>query len=384
MKRVLLKIGTLNLPKDRWLDALNIFSEIHVVCFCDETELNHSQIIYHKFPNHKKINRLLYRILIHTDRYQFLDCISYIMLQFIRIINQSFIKSVKNIYFDAIHSSYNDFDESAFLTVIFGFKNRLTRAQKETRPCYSFLERKCFKQADLIVLNDKVNAAFYEKKYRDIFSGKKLLFGLDEDVRRKGLRTAIRYSPKYSEQDGRIHAVILAGRVLSDSNDARSGGRLYYIPIIKELLEAGIVVHLHAGHIVEHDGRNLYKKISDCNEDFIIEQSLDFVNHRMDAYFTLSKYDIGILHAHMEGAQVTKFDKVNIPHRYYEYELAHVVPVERRGKNILIEKKASLGYAVICDSFSDISLENIKDVKWDTPDFDSYIRRIYESRQIYE
>ncbi len=384
-KRILLKIGSLNQPKDRWLDALLTFSEIHVICFSNEDELVHPQIIYHKFPNEKNMNRLIYRFFVHAERIRILDGISFLLIWMLRMLNQPFIRSVKSLEYHNIHSSYNDFDESAFLTILFGFRNNFTRAQKETRLYYSFLERQCFLRAGLIVLNSRANQMFYKRKYGDIFKGKQILYGLDEDVRKKGLSLSICHAQKYSETDGRIHAVILAGRVLSSPDDARSGGRLYYIPLIKKLLDAKIAVHLHTKEIIASHGKNPYAELSKSNPDFMIEQSLDFVNCPMEAYHALSRYDIGILHAHIpEGGEVTKFDRVNIPHRYYEYELAHVVPVELCGKNILIEKKASRGHAVTCYSFRELSLEQLKKVRWEIPDFDSYIKRIYSINAAFE
>lgn len=45
----LLKIGTLNVPNTRWIDALEYFSEIHVVCMDSEPEIQDDRIKYIKF-----------------------------------------------------------------------------------------------------------------------------------------------------------------------------------------------------------------------------------------------------------------------------------------------------------------------------------------------
>lgn len=207
------------------------------------------------------------------------------------------------------------------------------------------------------------------------------MFGLDEDVRSQRVFHSFQYSKKLSDIDGRIHAVILAGRVLSNPNEPRSGGRLYYINLINSLIDSGIVVHLYTGKIIPYNGVDLYHELAKNRKEFIIEGVLDFVNDRENAYRTLSQYDIGVCHAHLPEAEVTVFDKVNIPHRYYEYQIAHVVPFDLRGCNLLLEKKAEQNHALICNNYSEISFESIRKIQWETNSFAEYIYKIYFNQE---
>ena len=374
----ILKIGSLNIPATRWEDALDYFSKIYVFCNETEKELKNENIIYIKFPSYKILNKLLYKVLNRTLQRNKLDWISWTIIFVMRIINYNVLHEVKRRSYDIIHSSYNDFDESALLTALLGLKGKYSRAQKETRLSYSYLEKKCFIDAKKIILNAKENLDLYISKYGNIFDGKEVQIGPDEDVRSKRILQNIVYDKKYSEVDKKIHAVILAGRVLSTSTDKRSGGRLFYIPMIEELLRAGFVVHLHTGAIVEYEGKNPYKELAENNSDFVIEEKLDFLNDTINAYKILSRYDVGVLHAHIVDTEVTEFDKVNIPHRYYEYELAHVVPIEKRGGNILMEKKAEERHALIYDELNDISIEKIQCIEWDKPTFEEYVKEVFQ------
>lgn len=375
----LLKIGTLNIPRERWIDALLYFDDIDVLCFDSEKEIDNEKIHYYKINSKSILNKILIKYIMFMSSSPKLTILCDFLLKIFRLVNKRIMKKIKDNKYDYIHSSYNDFDESALLTNALK-PNNYIRIQKETRLSYSYIEKSAFENANIVVLNDELNLELYRRKYGSSFlDNKKIIYGLDEDVRSKNISSMIKYDKKLSEDDGRIHAVILAGRVLSNPNDPRSGGRLYYVNLIKKLNDAGIVVHLYTGKIVPWEGKNPYIEMEKENSDFIIEGSLDFVNDTINAYKQLSMYDIGVCHAHLENAEVTEFDKVNIPHRYYEYHLAHVVPFDIKGGNLLLEKKAKEGYALICNDYTEISLELIKKINWETDYFDSYIRKLYLS-----
>lgn len=373
----LLKIGTLNIPRNRWEDALNTFENISVVCFDSEVEINNPRINYIKYNNSLFLNKFLKRCADHFSRSKNTTVLCRICMSAMRILNIGFVNKIKLQNYDFIHSSYNDFDESGFLTMLLRLDN-YTRAQKETRLSYSYYEYYAFKHASRIILNDPLNLALFENKYgKKVFDKKELIFDLDEDVRSKKIIDNIEYESKYSDVDGKIHAVILAGRVLSDPNDSRSGGRLYYLDLISRLLKSDIIVHLYTGNIVTLNGKNPYLDMAEKEQNFHIEGSLDFVDNTLNAYKMLSRYDIGVCHAHVKDTEVTEFDRVNIPHRYYEYHLAHVVPFDFYGGNLLLEKKAKENKALIINECSDITLDKLKKIEWDTPSFDNYIDKLY-------
>ena len=373
----LLKIGTLNLPRNRWEDALDVFSDIDVFCFDSEVEIQNEHIHYIKFDTKQKLSFFLFRAARHFNYNKKQKFFCNICLVLIRFLNRKLIQQIRNKKYDFVHSSYNDFDESAFLTVLLK-PGRYTRSQKETRLYYTYFEEETFKNAYRIVLNDPMNLDFFKKKYSDdIFKNKTIIYGLDEDVRTKRLLNKLKYDTKLSEKDGKIHAVILAGRVLSNPTDSRSGGRLYYVNLIKDLLNEGIVVHLHTANIIPFNGTNPYQDLAKEYTNFHIENKLDFTDDYENAYKILSRYDIGICHAHLPNTEVTEFDRINIPHRYYEYHLAHVVPVDLRGGNFLLEMKAKMGFALIYDNYHEIKLNDLQNIKWDIPTFSEYMKKLY-------
>lgn len=374
---VLLKIGTLNIPRDRWIDALDYYSEIHI--FCDETEnkIENDRIHYVLFPTRKFMNRKLRALVGKIEIYPSLSWLCEILLFALRVCNRPLLRELRSVKYDAVHSSYNDSDESAFLTAILNPKC-YTRAQKETRLRYSYLEERAFRNASKVILNDELNLELYCKKYgQNFLENTEIIYQLDEDVRSRRVFGSFPYAQKLSEKDGKIHAVILAGRVLSDPNEPRSGGRLYYINLINDLIDAGMIVHLHTGKIVPYNEVDLYQELAQKRKEFIIEGPLDFDGHKMDAYHILSRYDIGVCHAHIPDTEVTTFDKVNIPHRYYEYQIAHVAPFDMKDGNLLLEKKAAHNHALICNSFSEITLDSIKKIEWEIDTFSEYIQKVY-------
>jgi len=372
----LLKIGTLNQPNTRWEDALDVFEDIDIFCLDTEERIENVHFHYYIF-NNRGLNVLLRKVMNKASRKPIMEWMCRPAATLLRICNWKLIKIIRSQRYDYIHSSYNDFDESAFLTFL--LKPQIFfRAQKETRLQYSYLEKWNFSKATRVILNDEKNRIFFEEKYGgNLFSKNQVILGLDEDARSRKLSTKITYERKLSEIDHKIHAVILAGRVLSTPNDSRSGGRLYYYTLILKLLDAGFVVHLHTGNIVPFEGKEPYHQLAEENPNFIIEGKLDFKNDISHAYALLSRYDIGICHAHVPGQEVTEFDKVNIPHRYYEYHLSHVIPVDVKGGNMLLEKKAEEGKAIIVNHYKDLTLEMTRNWTWDTPTFSSYISTLY-------
>lgn len=377
----LLKIGTLNIPRNRWKDALDLFDIIYVFCYESEIELQNEKIHYIKVPNKplswisSKCIAAVYRFN-NKKQYRFLQLLA---IAFLKILYRKYINRIPFTEIDYIHSSYNDFDESNLFTLLLPNKYYITRAQKETRIENNNLEYHCLKRCQRIILNDKFCQSFFEDKYgKKIFYKKSLLLNLDEDVRSIRLRDEIQYSEKLSKFDNRIHAVILAGRVLCNKEDKRSGGRLYYYDTINDLLNSGFVVHLHTKQIIPFNDENQYEELALNNQDFKIEAPLDFENDSLQAYSILSRYDIGILHAMIKTESVYLFDRVNIPHRYYEYILAHVCPIVREGETIVTEKiikEKKMG--IVYKKLSDIRLDMITNMIYDNTFFYDYITSIY-------
>lgn len=378
----LLKIGTLNIPRNRWMDALEIFEKIYVFCNITEKRIEDENIIYIPFNNKSIVNKFLLRIISKTEKEVRLNGVSRVLIFLLRNFNHKTIKEIKKLDVDYVHSSYNDFDESALLTIMIKTEIEdkiVTRAYKETRTHYRYLEKNAIELSDRVILNHPINKIFFEKKYgKSLFNGKKIVFNLDEDYRSKFVMNKLELQDKYSLTDGKKHVVILAGRVMSDSKDSRSGSRLYYIPMIREFVEKGFIVHLHCLNIVnDQNGVNQYEQLREqYPKNFVIEVPLDFEHSSIESYKILSKYDYGILHNFIEGTSNSEFDKVNIPHRYYEYQIAEVAPIVKKGntkvfEEILLMTKSGIVYSELEELFDDINVQYFK------PSFFDYISALY-------
>ena len=382
----LLKIGSLNIPRNRWKDALYVFK--NVFCLEKEQEIPDKRFIYiklkHKGGLRGYINsKLLGRITNHKDS----KIIVNFFIMIIRIINMNVLNKIKNLDFDYVHSSYNDFDESGIFTLIcypYIKGNYITRAYKETRPEKNYIEKVNFKIANRIVLNSEENKKYFINKHSDInWNNKRIILGLDEDYRSKDVLKNILYASKLSEDDGKKHVVILAGRVMSDESDKRSGGRLCYIDVIKELLHNGFIVHLHCFRVY-NDINNINQYNILANEyknKFFIEKPLDFEKNSKESYYILSRYDYGILHnISNKNKFVSLFDEINIPHRFYEYENANVIPILKKGKTILMEKFIiENNCGIVYNNLNELKNYNTNKIKFFKRSFLEYINVLYKN-----
>lgn len=138
---------------------------------------------------------------------------------------------------------------------------------------------------------------------------------------------------KLSEEDGRIHVVILSGRAIWNRNEQRSQGRYYYVEIIEKLLKEGFAVHLHTKALIESLDNPIYYEpnpystlLKKYPKSFFVEPALDF--NEIKSYETLMKYDLGLLNSGVMGkTEFSEFEKLNIPNRFYEYLHANVIPI---------------------------------------------------------
>ena len=377
----LLKIGSLNIPQSRWSDVIDCFDGMYVLQIKGEEEQFIHEKINYIYLDNTLLNSFLVVCLRRFSHNKNFDWASKLCLFAVRLLNIKLLNTIKNLQIDEVHISYNDFDDSGILAnVVFPvIKNkRITRAYKETRPGYQYIEKKSFQIADRIVLNCVEDQKMFEAKYGScFFVDKEVILDLDEDFRSEKTINSVKHLPKYSETDGKKHFVILAGRVMSDSTDERSGSRLYYLPKIREMIEAGFVVHLHTKRIInDKNGINQYKRLEESsNGSFIIEPSLNLAND-INAYSILSRYDYGVLHNFIEGTSNSEFDRVNIPNRYYEYQIAHVIPIVKAGETIVMERifrdqKTGVVYNNLME------LNKVQHVVFKPKSFKYYIESIY-------
>ena len=378
----LLKIGGLSFQGDKWVDALNTFEEITVIKYNDKEE-KVPGLNYYIFETNGVIKRAFIKFIRLFNEKEKLEFVELFLVNVFRLFLIKDMRRIKKFQFDEVYAAYNDFDDSALLLILFKplFKGvRVTRAYKESRPGYKFMEKYAFVYSNRVILNSKENKEFFENKYgKSFFSHKDVMVNLDEDVLGTKYINGVQRQKKLSDTDNKIHLVILAGRVMSDTSDKRSGSRLFYIPLIREFLEAGMAVHLHTLEICnDTNGVNQYEVLKNIYPElFFIEPPLDFSGDAWkNSYSVLSRYDYGIMHNYIEGTSNTEFDKYNIPHRYYEYLLSHVIPILPQGKTIVLENtinenKSGVVYKDIID------LKKTHEVCFDCISFDEYIRRVY-------
>ena len=133
---------------------------------------------------------------------------------------------------------------------------------------------------------------------------------------------------------------------------------------------------------LDENGVNLYKLLSERNPKFKVHSSLDFVNDTDNAYNQLASYDYGILHNFIKGESVSYFDKYNIPHRFFEYQLANVIPVIVKDqtivvKQLILDKKCG----IVVQEYSDLLNHRKEDeINFLNLSFKDFIRTLYNNR----
>ena len=381
----LIKLGPLNINRERWLDAFVAFSSVHVVELSHDSEPELGDgFIYHYLPR-SLANIFLVKVCHYSRKRKWCRPFVLVSVSLLRFLNYRWINEICSIDSNEVLASYNDFDDSGILTILLGNKlkdsgKRLTRSYKETRPEYDAFEEKAFSLSDRIVLNAEECIDFFEKKYgNELFDDKEMLTNLDEDWLSEAQINGIEIREKLSVADHRLHAVILAGRVMSDQTDVRSGSRLFYLPMIRGMIKAGIVVHLHTLKVIpDSNGVNRYALLEKEFPDlFHIEAPLNMEGAGIhEALSILSRYDLGVLHNYIEGTSNSAFDQYNIAHRYYEYQAAGVVPILEEGRTIVMERMMREGNSgILYRSFSEIT--NTAHITFHCPSFKQYIEALF-------
>lgn len=150
---------------------------------------------------------------------------------------------------------------------------------------------------------------------------------------------------KMSTVDGRPHACILTRSLMGESGKTspRSGARYYMLDEVQDLMDAGMVVHLHAAGKGD-DGAipREYLELEEKTESFVIERPLTLIAGSSD-YLTLAKYDFGVLHPSTVNASkgLRKFQEINVPNRYFEYLAVGLNVLVRKGSLRWLEESVS-------------------------------------------
>lgn len=387
-KRIMIKIGgRKHLGEERWVGALNAFDEIACACIYREDNWNveDPRIKVYELENNKA-NYFLSGLLLRTRTKRYLWIVNWILILLMRASNRKWITSIKKINADFALCSYGDYDRSdlVYLIVKNAISCKTVRSYKETRVGYNFLEHETLKSIENICLYDEELQKFLEKKYGNhLFEKKNLLIGPDENALPKCILDKIVYQEKLSQNDGRKHIVILSYRVDSAPNRERDQGRYYYIDTITQMIKAGLCVHLHCAQYNDFNGVNKYAELKDKKPDqFFMEKPLNMkrdstADQWVSSCEILSRYDFGLMHNIDDNSTVSEFDKINIPHRFFAYEAAHVAPIILRGSNIVLEKRfKSEKCGVVVDDISDLNSVDISDIHYVNPTYEDYLDSI--------
>lgn len=275
--------------------------------------------------------------------------------------------------YDFVWIGDNDFDGSNSLVKAAKnfFKIPVYRSYKETR------FRKSRSEINMLVYSDKL--IFPHEKYLDFFSElyqlelKDKTFFADLDWRYSETVSWVKNLEikKLSRLDGIPHVCILTGVAFWDPSEKRSGNRYYFIDIINDLIKIGAKVHLHAFKIIKNreskpaaGESNPYLDLAKTGK-LIIERPLNLYAGSAD-YSILKRYDAGILHPKIydelkqTNYPLYRFQQINIPNRFYEYEMADVVPLlEKNSSHYLEHLINQKGFGLI---YSD--LEDLKSKLW--------------------
>jgi len=232
----------------------------------------------------------------------------------------------------------NDFDGSNFLIILLNSILQgnipIIRSYKETRFKYKWEEK------EMLNLSNKLIFPNYEyiKFFRDLYNSQmKSVSFADIDWRYSKLIQYVKSKKvkKISSIDREPHICILTGRAIWDPTESRSGKRYYYLPMIKNLINEKIHIHLHAFQIIKKceepilEKNNPYYNLAKKSPYFHIEEPLN-LDGRINDYFILKRYDFGILHnitTNSESNNISRFEEINIPNRLYEYQIADVIPI---------------------------------------------------------
>ena len=261
----------------------------------------------------------------------------------------------------------NDFDGSNFLIILLNaiLKENIPiiRSYKETR-----FENK-WEEEEMLNLSNKLifPNSEYIKFFGDLYNIQlKSVSFADLDWRYSKLIKYVKSKniKKISSIDGEPHICILTGRAIWDPTESRSGKRYYYLPMIKNLINEKIHVHLHAFKIIKKgeepifEKNNPYYNLAKKSLYFHIEEPLN-LDGSINDYFILKRYDFGILHnttIDNESNNISRFENINIPNRLYEYQIADVFPIIKEGISTATEQVIKeTNFGVIYKNYSHLT-----------------------------
>ena len=275
--------------------------------------------------------------------------------------------------YDFIWVGDNDFDGSNLIVKKLKkyMKLPIYRSYKETRFSYSKSEKNMLEKSDKLILPHELYINFFSELY-DLDIKDKTVFA-DLDWRYSETISWVKNLEvkKLSYYDNTPHVCILCSvATWGDPLDKRWGNRVYYVDTIKDLINAGVYVHLLTLKIVRDTTSNFVTSDNPYTElaktgKLIIEKPLRLYAGS-EAYYLLKRCDAGMLHPKLTddvmrtNYPLYAFEQINIPNRFYEYQIADVVPIIEKNSSYYMENlinKTNFGLI-----YSD--LEDLKEKLW--------------------
>lgn len=359
----ILRIGAVSLPTSRFLDVLERNDVEQLIVLLDPHDDRNVEELYSTarfFGSEHLLDKLKIEPLVKTRKWskilktmgKKLHAKHLVELGCAYIVQQ-IDRCYREIGFDAIWVGDNDFDGSnvLFIGIVDSFQSKvpIIRSYKETRFIRRWEECLTLKEATHIIVPSPAYLEFFYDLY-GIALDRVSFADLDWRYSKTVEWVKSINVEKLSQKDGIPHVCILTGRALSSLNERRSGYRYYYIPIIEELVNRNVAVHLHANRIVpDPRGNNLYAKIESHSDLFYIERPLKLTAGSPD-YVVLKRYDAGITHPRIpkEHGELERFQQINIPNRLYEYIAADVLPLVEVGSGEEMERLVrNLDYGIL-------------------------------------
>jgi hypothetical protein len=361
----ILRLGGVNATTSRFIDLVSREEIEHVDFFIHEAEERYFDD-YIKSAKYFREDFNINKIAISKYRLNRLDFYAKKTLKILRTkkhydLFYRGLKTLKRNKYDLIWVGDNDFDGSndLFMAVreIFD-SSKIVRSYKETRFLKKYTEYEMLRYSDALIFPNFGYIDFFKRLY-NIEISKYDLADLDWRYSKTINWVKSQEVEKLSRKDSRPHCCILSGRALSDPSEERSGDRYYFIPIIKELINREIVVHLHAQRIIASQNRSIdaYHELAGKNSNLIIEEPLKLMAGSED-YKILKRYDAGILHAETQEKNLSlyEFQKINIPNRIYEYQMCGVLPIIFDGDAIETKKLIKKSeFGIIYSSYDDLA-----------------------------
>jgi len=371
----ILRMGYPGFPTSKFLDLLEMkeVEKVTSVIFKDEKEafddlyktaafFGKKELVNKKFEFKLLEKNLIDKVIYRLDR------------KFDKDFFLNFVYKFKKIGrdYDFIWVGDNDFDGSNLIVKKLKkyMKLPIYRSYKETRFSYSKSEKNMLEKSDKLILPHELYINFFSELYDLDIKDKTVFADLDWRYSKTISWVKNLEVKKLSYFDNVPHVCILTGVAIWDPSEKRSGNRYYFIDTINDLIKIGAIVHLHTFKIVKNresnlvDKNNPYEDLTKSGKLFI-EKPLNLYAGSED-YYLLKRYDAGIMHPKIHDElkesnyPLYKFQQINIPNRFYEYQMADVVPIVEENSSYFIEnliKKINFGIV-----YSD--LEKLKEKLW--------------------